>query len=137
MSKQRALDQAARQGGAVKLDQRAIFPIAAFVNRSRHQLLGPVPVSPKIRTLVSVVARRSSVPHAAAFGVADNSDMTVMSLLLATNNFTDIDGAANNDDDGYSHVYDANGDGILDADELALRAMANDIYSFINEEGDI
>ncbi len=58
-------------------------------------------------------------------------------LLLATNNFTDIDGAAHNDDDGYSHVYDANGDGILDADELALRAMANDIYSFINEEGDI
>ena len=37
----------------------------------------------------------------------------------------------------YSHVYDSNGDGVLDAAEKALRAMANDLYTFINESGDI
>ena len=37
----------------------------------------------------------------------------------------------------YSHVYDANGDGVLDAAELAKRAMANGLYTAINESGDI
>ena len=65
----------------------------------------------------------------AAFGVADNSSMTVMALLLATNGLT---GANAN---GYSNVYDQNGDGVLDAVELALREQANAIYSAINGGG--
>ncbi|MEZ6049891.1 MAG: SdrD B-like domain-containing protein [Planctomycetaceae bacterium] len=75
--------------------------------------------------------------NGAAFGVVDNTNMTIMSLLLATNSLTDNDGVLNNDNDGYSHVYDVDGDGDLDEYELSLRAMANTIYSTINEQGDI
>jgi hypothetical protein len=73
----------------------------------------------------------------AAFGVADDTDMTIMAMLLATNGMTDTDGAANNDDDGYTHVYDANGDGVIDAAEKALREMANEVYTAINEGGHV
>ena len=38
---------------------------------------------------------------------------------------------------GFAHIYDRNGDGQIDALEAALRAMANDIYSAINEQGGI
>ncbi len=69
----------------------------------------------------------------AAFGVANNTNMTIMSLLLATNRLTGAD--ANGD--GYSHAYDANGDGVLDDAEKALRALANTLYTAINENGDI
>lgn len=75
--------------------------------------------------------------NGAAFDVADDTDMTIMSLLLATNSLTDNDGLLNNDDDGYSHVYDTNGDGVLDDYEKSLRAMANNVYSALNEQGDI
>lgn len=67
--------------------------------------------------------------NGAAFDVADNTDMTIMAMLLATNSLTNVDGASNNDADGYSRVYDRDGDGVLDADEKALRAMANEIYA--------
>jgi hypothetical protein len=46
----------------------------------------------------------------------------------------DNDGDASED---YSHVYDTNGDGVLDDFETALRALANGLYSSINEAGDI
>ncbi len=71
--------------------------------------------------------------NGAAFGVADNTDMTILQLLSATNSLTDdpdnLDAAAN--------IYDTNGDGIIDAEEAALRTMANSTYSWINEAGDI
>ena len=60
-----------------------------------------------------------------------------MQLLLATNSLTDTDGTDNNDGDGYSHIYDSNGDGILDGAEKALRVLANVVYTAINEDGDI
>lgn len=62
----------------------------------------------------------------AAFGVANDTNMTILSLLRATNSMT---GAKTS---GYSNVYDTNGDGVLDAAELALRARANAIYGAIN-----
>lgn len=78
----------------------------------------------------------------AAFGVDDNTDMTVMALLLATNALTGADNGTNDgvtdtDDNAYSNVYDTNGDGILDDAEKALRALANSVYTGINEGGDI
>jgi len=57
--------------------------------------------------------------------------MTIMSLLLATNRLT---GAHAN---GYSNVYDTNGDGLLDDHKKALRVLANTIFSSINEGGHI
>jgi hypothetical protein len=69
----------------------------------------------------------------AAFGELDNTDLTIMQLLLATNDLTDLpDGIS-----GFAHTYDQNGDGVINTDEAALRAMANDVYSMINEQGDV
>ncbi len=68
-----------------------------------------------------------------AFNVADNTDLTIMQLLEATNELTDLpDGIS-----GFAHIYDTNGDGQIDDSEAALRVMANDVYSMINEQGDI
>ncbi len=54
-----------------------------------------------------------------------------MQLLMASNNMTTSDA------DGATDIYDCDGDGEISADEAALRAMANTIYSSINEEGDV
>ncbi|MCA9193868.1 MAG: hypothetical protein KDB03_18985 [Planctomycetales bacterium] len=72
----------------------------------------------------------------AAFNLPDHSDATIMSLLLATNNLTGADTDSDASED-YSHVYDLDGDGILDDYEKSLREMANFLYSLINESGDI
>jgi hypothetical protein len=77
-----------------------------------------------------------------AFGVDDNSDMTIMTLLLATNRYTGTgadlvyDGAQDTDDDG---IADANGGsrGSLEDYEKLLRVLANEVYTAINEDGDI
>lgn len=66
----------------------------------------------------------------AAFGVADGSDLTIMQLLLATDSMTDRASS------GSAKIYN-NGDNLIDETEAALRAMANEIYTAINELGDI
>ena len=71
--------------------------------------------------------------NGAAFGVADFTDLTIMQLLLATNVLTDVP----DDLSGFAHIYDRNGDGVIDADEAALRSEANSLYTLINERGDI
>ena len=71
-----------------------------------------------------------------AFNAADYTDMAIMALLVATNDLTGAD-ADTDDSEDYSHVYDADGDGTLDATELALREMANELYTSINEGGEI
>jgi hypothetical protein len=61
--------------------------------------------------------------------VADGSDLTILQLLLATDSLTNHqpEGVT-----GFASIYDANGDGVLDASEDLLRAMANSIYRAIN-----
>ena len=62
----------------------------------------------------------------AAFGVANNSSVSVMDLLLAVN--------------ARSHnglLYDMNGDGQISNSEVSLRTIANDLFSAINEAGGI
>jgi hypothetical protein len=58
----------------------------------------------------------------AAFGVADNSDVQVIDLLLAVNDWS-WDGL----------LYDRNSDGEIDEEEELYRILANDIFSMINE----
>ncbi len=61
------------------------------------------------------------------FDVADDTDLAVLDLLLATN-YRSVNGV----------LYDVDGDGDADDDwESLLRTLANDVYSSINEQGDI
>ncbi len=62
----------------------------------------------------------------AAFGVADGTEMVIMDILLATNDRT-ISGV----------LYDTNGDGVVQSSELLLRALANTVYTAINEAGQV
>ena len=62
----------------------------------------------------------------AAFGVANNSSLSVMDLLLAVN------ARAHN-----GLLYDQNGDGLINSSEAGDRTMANDLFSRINEAGGI
>ena len=63
----------------------------------------------------------------AAFGVANNSNVSVLDLLLAVN--------------ARSHnglLYDLNGDGACQRVlETSYRTMANNVFTAINEAGDI
>ncbi len=69
----------------------------------------------------------------AAFDVANGTNLTIMQLLLATNDLTDLpDGIS-----GFARIYDTIGDGVIDSSEASLHAMANETYSAINEDGDI
>jgi hypothetical protein len=62
-----------------------------------------------------------------AFGVEDNSDVTILDLLLAINNHS-MNGI----------LYDRDGDGYaIDDLEILFRTMANDVFSAINEQGDL
>jgi hypothetical protein len=65
-----------------------------------------------------------------AFDTANGSLLTVMQLLSATNALTDADQKLA----GFASIYDLNGDGILDSDEINLRVLANDLYAMINEQ---
>ncbi len=78
------------------------------------------------QTVEGIFGRAIEIP-------SDGTNLTIMQLLLATNALTD------NSDDilGAANTYDTNGDGLIDAAEAALRAMANAIYTAINEGGHI
>jgi len=64
--------------------------------------------------------------NGAAFGVANNSAVSVLDLLLAAN-------ARSHD----GLLFDANDDGLTDSLEALFRQMANDVFSAINESGGI
>jgi hypothetical protein len=64
--------------------------------------------------------------NGAAFGVANNTTATVMDLLLA------VDARSTN-----GVLYDLNGNGQISTSEAASRTMANDLFTAINEAGDI
>jgi len=68
-----------------------------------------------------------------AFGVSNGTTLTVMQLLQATNAMTDT----GNQIAGFAHLYDTNGDGVVSAAEAQQRALANGVYTFINESGDL
>lgn len=61
------------------------------------------------------------------------TNLTIRQLLQATDDLTDLDEQLA----GFAHIYDTNGDGVIDSHEAALRTQANELYSLINEQGDI
>ena len=71
--------------------------------------------------------------NGAAFDVAAAADLTIMQLLLATNALTDLPDAQS----GFASIYDQNGDRVIDSAEAALRSSANEVFSRINEQGDV
>lgn len=73
----------------------------------------------------------------AAFDADDGTVFTILQLLVATDVLTDNDPSSPDEILGFAHIYDRNGDGVIDADEAALRDMANAVYAAINEGGDI
>jgi hypothetical protein len=64
--------------------------------------------------------------NGAAFGVANNTEMTIMDILLATNERTKN-----------GILYDLDGSGQIDNSERDWRVMANEVYTAINEQGQI
>ena len=75
----------------------------------------------------TTVVNVGSSGAAFGFGVPDNTEMTILALLRATNELT----AA-----GADLIYD-DGDGVLSDAEKVLRLLANTIYTNINEGGNL
>lgn len=64
--------------------------------------------------------------HGAAFGVEDNTAMTVLDILVATNART-----------RQGVLYDEDASGTINFLEQALREMANQVFAALNEQGHI
>jgi hypothetical protein len=64
--------------------------------------------------------------NGAAFGVANNTTLSVLDILFAVN-----EGARN------GILYDLDGSGVVDDLERALRNQANEVFTAINEQGDV
>lgn len=64
--------------------------------------------------------------NGAAFGVANNTTLTVLDLLRAVNART-----------RNGLLYDLDGSGTIDAEERALREMANAVFRALNKEGHV
>lgn len=69
--------------------------------------------------------------NGAAFGVANGSNFTILELLEKTDSMTLRPAGV----DGFHSINDVNGDGVIDEYEASFRAMANSVYSTINEQG--
>jgi hypothetical protein len=70
------------------------------------------------------VATYSVGGNGAAFGVANNTVLTVMDILMAANART-VNGL----------MYDLDGSGTISDAERALRIQANSVFAAINEQG--
>jgi len=71
--------------------------------------------------------------NGSAFSVSNGTDLTIMQLLLATENLTDQPDSLG----GCARIYDLDGNGEIDEYEAVLRTLANNVFSGINEQGDI
>jgi hypothetical protein len=63
----------------------------------------------------------------------NGATLSYMRLLQATNALTDTSDNVT----GFAHLYDTNGADVVSAAEADLRTLANGVYSFINESGDL
>ncbi|HEV3083221.1 MAG TPA: Ig-like domain-containing protein [Gemmataceae bacterium] len=114
-------------GGPPKVDAQ-VLATALAVYVTNQTLAGTAAAAYGFQISAAGVGARTFdvAGNGAAFGVANNSRLSVMDLLLAVN--------------ARAHkglLYDMNGNGQIDGSEVGYRTMANDIFSAINEAGDI
>ncbi|GAB5443567.1 MAG: hypothetical protein Fues2KO_39160 [Fuerstiella sp.] len=114
--------------GPAKVDAQ-LMAVALSVYFTDQQLAGTTAKAYGFRvTDTGIGTSIANVGHAgAAFGVEDDTDLTIMQLLLATNGLTD----QSNQISGFAHIYDTDGNGQVDAHEKQLRIWANDLFSQI------
>lgn len=115
-------------GGAVKTDAQ-IFATALAVYVTNLSLAGSAAASYGFTVTANGLGTSTINVGSAgqAFGVANGSTISVMDLLLAVNEQSDNGVLYDLDNDG-----DAN-----DSLESLLRTLANNVFSTVNEQGDI
>jgi hypothetical protein len=114
-------------GGPPKVDAQ-VMATALAVYVTNQSLAGTTAAGYGFQVTVGGVGSRTFNVGATgvAFGVANNTAVSVLDLLLAVN--------------ARSHsglLYDLNGNGQIDGSEAGYRTMANDVFSAINEAGGI
>jgi hypothetical protein len=114
-------------GGPPKLDAQ-VLATALAVYVTNQTLAGTTASSYGFHVTASGVgASTFNVgSNGAAFGVANQTTLTVLDILLAT------DARTRN-----GLLYDLDGSGTISSSEQALRAQANEVYSAINAAGGI
>lgn len=114
--------------GPAKVDAQ-FMAVALSVYFTDQQLAGTTAEAYGFRvTDTGIGTSIANVGHAgAAFGVEDDTDLTIMQLLLATNGLTN----QSNQISGFAHIYDTDGNGQVDVHEKQLRIWANDLFSQI------
>ena len=111
----------------MKIDAQALaVALACYVTNS--SLAGKVAVNYGfVVTSVGTSAATYNVGcDGTAFNVANNSILSIMAILQDTNNQTKK-----------GILWDLNGNGSISSAEQALRNLANDLFTDINETGDI
>src|SRR5262249_15143283 len=120
--------QTAAGGGPAKMDAQ-VLATAFAVYVTNQSLAGTTAAAYGFQVTANGVGTRTFNvgSNGAAFGVANNANVSVLDLLLAVNSRSQN-----------GLLYDLDGDG--DADdplETSYRAMANNVFSAINEAGDL
>jgi hypothetical protein len=126
--------QAKKSAGPAKIDAQFMAVALAVYFTSRH-LAGDVAATFGFNVTDTGIGTKlvNVGSSGAAFSVADNADLTIMQLLLASNSVTDVQDHRV----GFASIYDTNGDDVIDEDEASLRSKANELYSWINQQGGI
>ena len=117
-------------GGPPKLDAQ-VMAVALAVYVTNQNLAGTTAAAFGFKVTadgVGIAFYDVGTSRHEAFGLSatESTQMTVLDILLATDSLTTD-----------SLLYDRNGDHAIDTVETMLRTMANDVYSAINERGQI
>jgi hypothetical protein len=122
-----ARDRKTASAGPPKVDAQ-VLATAFAVYVTNQALAGTTAAAYGFQVSATGVGTRTSNVgnNGAAFGVANNSTLSVMDLLLAVN----ARGRR-------GLLYDMDGNGQIDSSEADYRTMANDVFAAVNEAGDI
>lgn len=118
-------------GGPPKLDAQ-VMAVALAVYATNETLAGTVAADYGFEVTtygLGIATFDVGDAYRDAFGLEatnNSTTMTVLDILLATN------ALARN-----SLLYDADGNGVIDSFEQTLRTMANEVFTAINEQGDV